>query len=129
MIQTYRLTATSPATVRCRFYDLLCGTNYPPGGAQSYCCSGFVPSQIANTDSISLLGDYRGVEDDEQELSARLMPFGINSNKMACASTVGVSLLGSLGKWYSFSPVHLKKHHGWHTLMREFMIPQANSAC
>ncbi|KAL3490749.1 killer toxin alpha/beta [Aspergillus germanicus] len=38
------------------------------GGAQSYCCSGFVPSQISNTDSLSLLGDYRPVAEDQKEL-------------------------------------------------------------
>ncbi|KAL3443269.1 killer toxin alpha/beta [Aspergillus insuetus] len=42
------------------------------GGAQSYCCSGFVPSQVSNTDSLSLLGDYRPVAEDQKELGADL---------------------------------------------------------
>jgi hypothetical protein len=57
-----------------------------------------------------LLGDYRGVKEDEQELSARLMPFGTSPNKLACASTVGASLLGILGKWYSPSKAPLLPH-------------------
>ncbi|KAL2785261.1 hypothetical protein BJX66DRAFT_329388 [Aspergillus keveii] len=39
------------------------------GGAQSYCCSGFVPSHISNTDGLSLLGDYRPIDEDQKELS------------------------------------------------------------
>lgn len=27
------------------------------GGSQSYCCSGFVPSSFANTDSLNLIGE------------------------------------------------------------------------
>jgi hypothetical protein len=27
-----------------------------PGGSQSYCCSGFVPSSFANTNSLKLFG-------------------------------------------------------------------------
>ncbi|KAL2821415.1 glycosyl hydrolases family 18-domain-containing protein [Aspergillus cavernicola] len=41
------------------------------GGAQLYCCSGFEPSQIANTDSLSLLGDYRISDDGQTELSEK----------------------------------------------------------
>ncbi|KAL4739850.1 hypothetical protein BDV11DRAFT_186559 [Aspergillus similis] len=32
-------------------------------------------------------------------VSILLMPFGTSPSKMACASTVGVSLLGSLGEF------------------------------
>ncbi|KAL2811726.1 hypothetical protein BDW59DRAFT_167964 [Aspergillus cavernicola] len=41
------------------------------GGAQSYCCSGFEPSQIANTDSLSLLGNYRISDNGQTELSEK----------------------------------------------------------
>ncbi|KAF9891872.1 hypothetical protein FE257_003357 [Aspergillus nanangensis] len=65
------------------------------GGAQSYCCSGFVPSQLSNTDSLSLLGDYRAVDENQKELSVRS---GVS--KLACETSVlaGVAaLLSPLG--------------------------------
>ncbi|KAL2812544.1 glycoside hydrolase superfamily [Aspergillus cavernicola] len=37
--------------------------------AQSFCCSGFVPSQIANTDRLSLLGDPRRIPAETTDLA------------------------------------------------------------
>ncbi|KAK1146010.1 hypothetical protein N8T08_003658 [Aspergillus melleus] len=62
------------------------------GGAQSYCCSGFVPSQLANTDSLSLLGDSRPVDEGQKELIVRSEPskFGAVCQTSIIASMAAV---------------------------------------
>ncbi|KAL4801184.1 killer toxin alpha/beta [Aspergillus unguis] len=61
------------------------------GGAQTYCCSGFVPSQIANTDSLSLLGDYLAATDAQKDLVERfVLPPGSRPTT-ACTVALGVA--------------------------------------
>lgn len=69
---------------------LRCGINKNLGGAQSYCCSGFVPSQISNTDSLWLLGGYRPVDEDQKELSVRVKLITDDPNRLTC----GAGLIG-----------------------------------
>ncbi|KAL5340440.1 hypothetical protein BJX70DRAFT_396691 [Aspergillus crustosus] len=66
------------------------------GGAQSYCCSGFVPSQISNTNSLSLLGDYRIVDEGQTGLSLRIPEYE-DVSKLACGSSV----LGGIGALFN----------------------------
>ncbi|KAI9035631.1 uncharacterized protein KD926_003171 [Aspergillus affinis] len=93
------------------------------GGAQSYCCSGFVPSQLANTDSLSLLGDYRPVDEDQKELSMRSEPSKLGdvcqTSVLASVATflgafgvLGESLMTGLAMVACFTKVFHRIHHG-----------------
>jgi hypothetical protein len=74
-------------------WTLRSGIDETPGGAQSYCCLGFVPSQISNTDSLSLLGDYQAVDENQKGLSVR----GV-SNDLACETGILASAVVALGE-------------------------------
>ncbi|KAL4770196.1 hypothetical protein BDW60DRAFT_224434 [Aspergillus nidulans var. acristatus] len=63
------------------------------GGAQSFCCSGFVPSQIANTDRLSLLGDPHRIPAETTDLALDTRVKLINSAPTACKILVTTGLL------------------------------------
>ncbi|KAL4860567.1 hypothetical protein BDV12DRAFT_191629 [Aspergillus spectabilis] len=128
---TVRTLCCAPGTKTgvCSWYGwngvgMACSTEYCPSdkeliamnsGAQSYCCANFVPSQISNTNSLSLLGDFQPVAEDQMALSGRISNYrlgqgaaGIGMQKPKDRDKVGVPTKPN-GKFGRYQQVVYKK--------------------